>query len=314
MYSATLIEWAKRHPVEVTDSESLFVDLVLAKVAGTALQANALEIDLSSAAAEYATFFGLEPRAGEILTGETPKIPRCSLSKVAGILGQSERYGNSRLRVFRREAPSTTAKGPSPTEEEEELASQVVCCTLPRKRRNGNNSFGALQLEDDDDHGGATVLPEDICCICLEPLLLKALAREGGHFLTILQCNHVLHSTCAREIQIVSARNSGGLVYSGGRVSGGSPDLGKLRCPICRSISAHLVQAPLYMASSADAPPPHPPRPVRTRRPKGQRQREEDPAYFELLSMGFGEDTSRTALEASGGDPKMAIEFLSGCF
>lgn len=159
-----------------------------------------------------------------------PRMPMRSLSRFArdarlglskgpetGSTSRSDKYAKSMLRI---ERPANVAVASS-GDESGHVEGTTVSVMRPQKA-GSTSMFAAFRDDDDDDDdehidrdvqggrgrgfgkgGGVSelILPTDLCCVCLEPLL-HAERAKAGESLSILECFHVLHAACARSVQV----------------------------------------------------------------------------------------------------------------
>jgi hypothetical protein len=220
------------------------------------------------------------------------------------------------LRVDRKRAAVLAA--PAAAAPRDTTGDYVVA--LPPRRRAHASQFSVLGADDDGDSEArseasvvACLRSDDVCCVCLEPLLHLGRAKSG-EALALLQCRHVLHEACSRAV----------LGAQGAAANGRQ---GVTRCPMCRAESPYATKVYLQVRSSRGAPvAPTPPAASAgskggngggdggdSAQAKGKKKNavfEDDPQVFELQAMGFDPETARNALEASGGVLARAVEFL----
>jgi len=244
-------------------------------------------------------------------------IPVCSLTRVAEndlAAGQpGAKYARSMLKIDRKATrPAVATTTPALVHDDSELVVGV--------RSGRSPATGAFdKLQDAGDRAWATPADDDVCCICLDPLLLPSRARNGES-LAYLDCKHMLHSACARDARVAKLRTpSGSMAMTvGPRAGTSAPDLGKLQCPICRIESSGVTELPLTLVHRATGRPISPKEPAPARAQQRKKKVSEssaasfDPVAGELLAMGFQEPEVLLSLEASGGSAAKAVEMLLG--
>lgn len=332
-YSDELVTWCRANVDRARSLEAQLVGHIVAHLADPKSSPSSLALSVEAPEEERHLYelaacygFAALPPSHEssalFALGPTPAaMPKCSLVRAAhggqrpAAEQSSERFAHSMLRVDRKRATALAA--PAAAAPRDTTGDYVVA--LPPRRRAHASQFSVLGAADDGEARTeasvvASLRGDDVCCVCLEPLLHLGRARVG-EALALLQCRHVLHESCSRAV----------LGAQGAAANGRTTT----RCPMCRAESPYATKVHLQVRSSRGAP--VEPAPAASSAPrgggggggggaataqaKGKKKKknavfDDDPQVFELQAMGFDLETARNALEASGGVLARAVEFL----
>ena len=339
-YSDELMAWCRTNLERARGLESQLVGHVVAHL--TDPMSNPSPLAFSAEFPEEAHYiyelatcygFNILPSSTETsavyILGPTPEaMPKCSLVRAAhggkrpAPVQSSEKFAHSMLRIDRKKASPSEA-APPVLVPRDSAGDYVVA--LPPRRRVHTTQFSMLGAEDDEESEARSAMSvvanlnnDDVCCVCLDPLLSLSRAKSGES-LALLRCCHVLHEPCSKAVL--------GAQGTSANVRSGTP------CPICRADSPYVTKVSLEVRSARGtlvAPTPPIPPPVATKpasssssksrsgagaiaQAKGKKKNavfDDDPMLFELQAMGFDLETARNALEASEGYLPRAVEFL----
>jgi hypothetical protein len=336
-YSKELIELALSKPYEVKKVEQVLIAFILDRYwCRKPPQSQLLRFDPLLAShidllCELVQHYGLScHNAAEqctllivMLDEQIPVIPKCSLVRFAKSQIQlqedstkSSKYSQSRLRINRASVPATAAAESKNSLAAASADSLVCICVLDEEAFSGNSRYAALR-DEDETVKGKEISPSDVCCVCLDPLLQVTRAQKGES-LCVLKCKHVLHSNCAQKVRTYNA----GSTPIVGVVSNGTlaPDLGPMRCPICRSESVNTIEAPLKLTTlkghivASTSLEVSNNKPVKKSKGKKKNVEEteetEDDLYLELVGMGFEDSAVRDEISRTGGDKQAAVNNL----
>jgi len=200
-YSDELMAWCRTNLERARGLESQLVGHVVAHL--TDPMSNPSPLAFSAEFPEEAHYiyelatcygFNILPSSTETsavyILGPTPEaMPKCSLVRAAhggkrpAPVQSSEKFAHSMLRIDRKKASPSEA-APPVLVPRDSAGDYVVA--LPPRRRVHTTQFSMLGAEDDEESEARSAMSvvanlnnDDVCCVCLDPLLSLSRAKSG---------------------------------------------------------------------------------------------------------------------------------------